>query len=806
MSTAEELRHTLTSIPSPTQVHRRLRHIAPYLLLAAILALFFWPVWLLGASFPIGGGDLFGQLQPVWGYIGRFVGRGTLPLWSTQIMAGDPIAGEPQYGLLNPTNWWLFGVAALGGGAMPRWAVLLRGILPLYLAGSGLYTYLRRSPLWRLRSSAALFGGVAYMLADPFITHLGHPQINDAMAWLPWCLLAVDRTINEGRFRARTALALAMVALSGHYQTALFTAVVAALYALWRLLSQPRQTWIRHAARLGPAAVCAVALSAPPLLASLERYPYTERSILQIEAWTGYRWPLQMAIDLIAPGFHGRGVAGFWAPWARVEGGYVGALALCFAALGLLHGIRRGRTWATVLIGAGGLLFALGFDGPLYPWLTRFDLIARMNKPARAIFLLAFALAVLAAAGVEALHARARPSTRSRGADPRVAHALWALLLVGGGLLISTQASRWLQAVPGNRRDPAIEGLAIAAAAIVVALAAAWIAPRGRRYAGTALLILLTGELVLSGAWVEIERPGERAVHPAIAYLRNDPGWYRVDVDAAARGLLSPSVLVDAGFEVPQGSGNPMELFSYTQFYWGIPSKGSPAYRLLGAKYIIVPKGASPGGEGIWPVFVDAPAVDVHLNTNALPRMWLVYRTRPVDTIEAAYALVFDPSFEPTHVAAVEGGPVMESAGSGTLEIVAYGANRVEVIVRTTDEALLVLSDISYPGWVAWVNGQSTPIYKTNGIFRGVLVPQGEHRVTMRYRPRAFRLGLGFAGAALLALAVVFFSRPSRVSRAIAFQPSSGKPEEPHSPRRERRTPESARRNAPASFPEDHMP
>ena len=176
-----------------------------------------------------------------------------------------------------------------------------------------------------------------------------------------------------------------------------------------------------------------------------------------------------------------------------------------------------------------------------------------------------------------------------------------------------------------------------------------------------------------------------------ITYLRTDPNWYRVDVDASARGLLSPSVLVNEGFDVPQGSGNPMELFSYTQFYWAIPTKGSPAYQLLGAKYIVVPKDALPGGEGIWPVFTDAPRVDVHLNTNALPRVWLVYDTLPVDTIEAANAVVFDPTFEPARVATVKGGPDLNGEGTGSLEVAAYGANRVDVIVRTSEEALLVL-------------------------------------------------------------------------------------------------------------------
>ncbi|MBN1249572.1 MAG: YfhO family protein [Anaerolineae bacterium] len=735
---------------------RIVRATGPYLLLASILLLFFWPVWLLGATFPIGGGDLFGQLLPVWQYVSRFVQRGVLPFWSTQMMAGDPIVGEPQYGLFNPLNWWLFIV-----GTEPRGLVLARGMLPLLLAGAGVYTYLRRSHVWCLHRDAALIGATAYMLSDPFITHLGHPQMNDAMAWLPWSLLAVDKLLERRQFLVWPSIVFAAVILTGHYQSALLTATATGLYVVWRLLSdktvrQPEahrspsrsRPLLWHAGRLGLSALCAAGLAMPAVLPGLERYPFTERAILQLEPWRGYQWPLAMAVDLIAPGFHGRGIAGFWAPWARVEGAYAGATAAFLAILGLLAILRRRRTWFLLLLGAFGLLYALGYDGPLYPWLARVDLIARMGKTARAIFLLSFALSLAAAAGVDALrYARIRL---------RIA---WTVLIATGAVILMFGTPMWISGMPGDRRPNAASSLYTAAGAGMALIALLWmqrarklpVALRSMARAG--VLVMLVAELILSGTWVELEFPGQNPAQAAIDYLKSDPNWFRVDVDSDARGLLSPSVLLASGFEVPQGSGNPMELFSYTQFYWAVPYKGAPVYQLLGAKYIIVPKGALPGGDGIWPVFTEAPSVDVHLNTNALQRIWLVYDTLPVNNIEEANAVVFSPDFAPVHLATVENGPDLDGAGTGSLEVVAYGGNRVEVIVRTSAPALLVLSDMRYPGWRATVDGDAVEIYKTNGIFRGIVVPEGEHRVTMRYRPASVRLGLGLVTMAALVLA-----------------------------------------------------
>jgi hypothetical protein len=112
------------------------------LFLAGAVVLVFWPIWIRGDRFPMGGGDLWGQLYPVWSYVAAWLRRGIFPLWSTRIMAGDPIIAEPQAGLLNPINWILFLIHPI-----PPWLVSVRALVPLWLAGTGLYLYLRRSPV-----------------------------------------------------------------------------------------------------------------------------------------------------------------------------------------------------------------------------------------------------------------------------------------------------------------------------------------------------------------------------------------------------------------------------------------------------------------------------------------------------------------------------------------------------------------------------------------------------------------------------------------------------------------------------------
>ncbi len=702
------------------------------LFLAASVMLFFWPVWLIGYTFPPGGGDLWGQLYPVWANVARYLRRKVLPMWLPQLMAGDPIIGDLQYGLLNPLNWWLFALPTL-----PQWAVLLRGMLPLWLAGYGVYRYLRRSPFWRLSTPASLTGAIAYMFSDTFIIHLGHPHIIDVIAWLPWALLAVDRTLKRRRWSLRSSLPIALMVVAGHYQMIGYNVVVVTFYALWQVARRPSRMWLRDVRRLSMIALCALALTLPALLPSLERYPFTERSVLEVRPWRGYQWTPAQAVDWIAPDFHGRSVRTFWGGWARVESGYTGVVALTLAIIGVAANAHRPRGRFVLLLGTFGVLLALGYAGPLFPQLARIELIARMSKTARAIYLFSLAVAMAASLGVQALW------------DARRIW-LWVILIVLVAVCwLWIQTPHWAGTAPTpETQRRALESLRLAAVMANMTALLGWMSKRWR--AGRAgLILLLLSELVTTGALAEVEPASSSSASSIFAYLQEDDGWFRVDVDAKARGLMSPAVLQGQGFEVPTTNGNPMEMAAYTQFYWAVPHKGAPMYQLFGAKYIIVPKGALPGGEGIWPVFDSDPHVDVHLNTNAMNRVWLVYRTHPVISFEEAFAFVREDTFDPRKIAVVENGPRLDAEeGKGWLEVLAYGPNRVRFGVHTSVTAILVLSDFLYPGWRGYIDGKPTLIYRTDGIFRGVVIPPGEHIVEMRFRPLSFIVGLWAAAMA----------------------------------------------------------
>jgi uncharacterized membrane protein YfhO len=58
---------------------------------------------------------------------------------------------------------------------------------------------------------------------------------------------------------------------------------------------------------------------------------------------------------------------------------------------------------------------------------------------------------------------------------------------------------------------------------------------------------------------------------------------------------------------------------------------------------------------------------------------------------------------------------------------------------------MLVLSEVFYPGWKAWVDNQETPVLRANYLFRAIELPARAHRVRFKYEPMAFMVGVGLA-------------------------------------------------------------
>jgi hypothetical protein len=127
-----------------------------------------------------------------------------------------------------------------------------------------------------------------------------------------------------------------------------------------------------------------------------------------------------------------------------------------------------------------------------------------------------------------------------------------------------------------------------------------------------------------------------------------------------------------------------------------------------------------------------------------LPHAFLVNGCDVADgmtTLNKIAALSFDPrqiAYVPEHLSTVLDAP-KEGANA---TVTSYRTQELEVRVHATGNNLLFISDAYYPkGWKAYVDGKETEILRLDYLFRGVVVPQGTHTVTMKFEPTMFYLG-----------------------------------------------------------------
>jgi len=172
---------------------------------------------------------------------------------------------------------------------------------------------------------------------------------------------------------------------------------------------------------------------------------------------------------------------------------------------------------------------------------------------------------------------------------------------------------------------------------------------------------------------------------------------------------------------------------------------------------------------------------EVLRNRRAQPRAWLVAEAVSVGGEEALRMISGESErpFDPRRTALLE---VSEAEmpqlpggePQGPARVIEYGTNRIAFETDSTTPALLVVSEMFYPGWEASVDGKPVQIHLTNFLFRSVAVPPGRHRVEMRYTAHAGRVGAIISALTLLFLALLAWrawrqTTPSR--RATATSP-----------------------------------
>ena len=166
-------------------------------------------------------------------------------------------------------------------------------------------------------------------------------------------------------------------------------------------------------------------------------------------------------------------------------------------------------------------------------------------------------------------------------------------------------------------------------------------------------------------------------------------------------------------------------------------------YSYLGVKYIVCPKDVT-----LRIPLVYDENVKVYKNPRAFPRAYVATDIKIVPDFQQAQELMKTKDIDLLNTAILEEGmpdwyrpPPVES-GNSKAEIRYYGPRKVKIRADMDTDGIMVLTDVMYPGWRAYVDNEESRIYRVNGLVRGVFLTSGSHEIIFKYDPLSFKMGL----------------------------------------------------------------
>lgn len=751
------------------------------------------------------------QFVPWWSYAADVLRSGHLPLWNPYLGMGAPLIANYQSGIFYPPNWIYFVLEWLGGTPLMAWGLALIAAAHLAWAGTGMVLLAKRLGIGELGQTIA---GISYGLSGYLVSRSGFLSINSASAWLPWVILGVTALIDGVKsdsesqsaeessltkripvLRSKTlkpflwlSVILGLLLLAGHAQIAWYTIILAFAWALLITFKRLNRNSIWKAlVILIIAVIFSVSIAAVQLLPTVEYLFESQRSSsVDYESAMSYSlWPWQFT-TLIAPDLFGSPVDGDYWGYANYweEAIYIGLAPLLLVIIAISTWLRKSKTvldsWgslipALLVIILLSFTLALGWYTPIFPWLYRhiptFDMF---QGPARISLLAVFSLSILAGIGAELWR---RPSGKAlywsrlgvMAAVAVAASALAAGLLTrlaelnfeqsfvrslpmagvwgaGFGILTLTAPGTHGMGQPANyRRRWYWAACSLIAADLVFA---SWgIIPGIDRefYAGSASSLSDVRSMIGDGRlYLPLQAERELKFERFFRFDTFDPPQGELGWDGLRDSLLPNLTLLD---KIPTANNfDPLLPGRYAKWISSL-SDLSGATReelisLMGVSLVEILNEKGKGEVGFIP----------HKN---IPRVTWVPCAISASSGDAAINLVLGGEVNFEEEAVIEGSKILDEdcgkVAQPELHTRIDEPHRLVVEINAGDPGYLVISDVWYPGWRAYVDGQRVGIKRANYLFRGLSIPAGEHVIEMRYQPISFLVGGLVSAAAWLA-------------------------------------------------------
>ena len=693
--------------------------------------------------------------------------RGELPLWNPLSNCGAPFLAQWGTMVLYPFSliYLIF--------PLP-WSLSYFCLGHIFLGGLGMYFLARR---WTESEFPAGIAGLSYVFNGITLSCLVWPNYSVALGWMPWVVLCVQRSWQEGGRRiVLAALVSALQMLSGVPEVVLLTWVLLGTLWIHELLEQKGSRRVL-AVRFLTVVIIVAGLTAIQLLPFWDLLGHSQRDRAFVTSkWAMPTWGLA---NLLVPLFHS--FETFQGPFfiygqEFLSSYYLGIALLICAVWGAFH-VRTARFWILASLAAFSLVMAMGENGVLFPWLKRMiPMIGIARFPIKFVVLAGFTFPLLAAYALGGFEQAPRV--------PRFRRSLFAvsfLALLGMAIIlwVARHHPFAMDQWPVTLKSGLTRGVLLLLAVAAVCGSATTVREPWRRFAQASLLVLITVDVLT-------HTPKQNPTLAVSAF--DEPLWAQHDSTippryGEARAMISQEaeqhlLRSRVGDAMSDFMGKRLALWSNLNLLETIPKvNGSSTLQLREEKQVEkLLYGDTPRiGTGLVDFLavshVTKPGTIIEWSTRSNFCPMITSGQKPVfanpeATLELLASATFDPRQEVYLPPESKGVAAMIGQSRATILRQRFRSHRIEFEVEAEKPAMVVIAQSFYHPWKATMGGKGLPLLRANHAFQALVVPKGRHEVLLVYDDRNFFWGVVISALTSLGCLLYWYRLRKRSSGA----------------------------------------
>jgi len=708
----------------------------------------------------ISGGSFFWEdfaefVYPTQTFAASESANGVTPFWNPYSFSGMPFIADLQVGYFYPFNRILtFFVNS--DGMLPIWILQFIVILHYFIAQLNMY-FLGR--YWKMSSAGAMISAVAYSFSMMIVCHAIHPMIVYHLAWFPLIFLFFLKGIDQNKFLYSiiSGLILGMAILSGHPQYTLYIFFFLFFAFIWKILAPVIKKEFYFKSFISTSVLSALTVLIGTGIFCIQYLPSTELAGLSKRADLDYvkasegSFEYKQLLSFLNPNIFGimraqqgdnpkfyletsdpitgkSQPAAYYFYWET--GFYFGIAALLLAISGIIA--TWGRQYNIFLLTTSifGLFYAFGSNGFLWPIFYNLPFFGTFRSPTRMLMYLVFGFSLFAGFGFDKI------ALREKGFNFRKAFIIPAAVVIFFALLLSLGAFNGFLGTPEAVASKIQSEAAISLALVIISAIIIFLLYKSKLspvISGSLLVFIIFLDLVIS--YGDFNASSENPVNqyelspqmkeaftaqPPHNLFRVNMRMYNPSYQAMNRnaGMTSRMMLIE-GY-------NPLVLKRV------IPpiSSRDTFNAVLNVKYQVeIDNTGRPG-------FVE--------NRAMLPRAWAVDNYILTDSSKIE-ELMKKSSIDYSKTVVLEQNPGISldknMAANANIKCIDYKSNSIKYEVNSDENFIFVQSEIWYPAWKAYIDGNKVPVLHANYCLRAIAVGKGKHNIEFKYDSEAYNTG-----------------------------------------------------------------